>query len=211
MIKKYFKSVILFAAVIVLIIFIQKKDDDNWIDTVSYQGETYVCLTYNPDLFAYHFRGGDGYVYVEDAVHPVPHETWHVVCFDGDVFVLEREVKQAKKYYADDDNYEWYFVLDGEETETEFLISVTEEEREYIYDMDNMEKQMTLLFEEIEKMGSLRKTSKDGFISAVTGLAYFDGAWYWRTERIDINQTGDPEYIIPLPESLNQKLREKAG
>ena len=209
--KKRLKSAVFIAAVLFLVCFIQKREEEKWIDTVSYQGETYVCLTYNLDLFAYYFQGGEDYVYVAEVVHPVPHETWDIVCLEGDVFVLEREVKQAKKYYADDDNYEWYFVLDGEETETEFLISVTEEERAYIYDMDDMEKRMTLLFDDIEKMGSLKKISKDGAVSAVTGLAYFDGAWYWRTERIDINQAGDPEYIIPLPESLNQKLREKAG
>lgn len=163
------------------------------------------------DIFAYHFNRSDDSVYMEDTVHPVSHEKWDVVYFDGDVFVLDREVEEAKDYYADDSNYAWYFVLDKEETEQEFLISVSEEELEYLYAMDDMEKRTTLLFDDIEKMGSLKKTSRDGFISAVIGLAYYDGAWYWRTERIDETKDGDPEYIINLPDSLNQKLLEKTS
>lgn len=204
--KKPAGLIFLAAVALLLIVLLPKKEEKAWVDTVSYQGQTYVCLSYNMDIFAYYFNGGDAYVYQQDLVHPVPHETWDVVCLDGDAFVLDREVEEAERYYADDSNYEWYFVLDGEETETEFLISVSEAELAYVYDMDNMEKRETLLFDDIEKMGSLKKTSKDGFLSAITGLAYHDGVWYWRTERIDVNQAGDPEYIIPLPVSLNQKL-----
>lgn len=207
--KKLAGLVFLAAAVFFLIGIVQNKKTEEWTDTVSYQGQTYVCLPYNMDIFAYYFNGGDAYVYQQDIVHPVPHETWDVVCLDGDVFVLEQEAEAAAQYYADDGNYDWYFVLDGEETEQVFPISVSETERDYVYDMDDMEKRETLLFDDIEKMGSLKKTSKDGFVSAVIGLAYYDGAWYWRTERIDVNQEGDPEYIIALPESLNQKLLEE--
>ena len=52
-------------------------------------------------------------------------------------------------------------------------------------------------------MGTLKKVSKDGFISAIICLANYNDSWYYRTE---IMNEKDEEYIIVLPETLNKKI-----
>ena len=139
----------------------------------------------------------------EDEIHPVSNKKWNVVYFNGDLFILDKQVKEATKYYQDDNNYEWYFIVDEEETEKEFSIPINNEELKYIYDMDNMRKTTSLTFNDIEKMGTLKKVSKDGFISAIICLANYNDSWYYRTE---IMNEKDEEYIIVLPETLNKKI-----
>ena len=56
----------------------------------------------------------------------------------------------------------------------------------------------------------LKKTSVDGFICGSTSLAFYEDAWYWRSEIIDENQEKDgtwPEYVYPMPESFQEKVK----
>ena len=104
------------------------------------------------DIFNYDLNKNN--YYEEDIIHPIPNKKWNVVYFDGDLFILDKQVKEATKYYQDDNNYEWYFIVDEEETEKEFSIPINNKELKYIYDMDNMKKTTSLTFNDIEKMGN---------------------------------------------------------
>lgn len=184
--------------IIVLVVMVEKN---KMIDTIKYNGKTYVLLEYNMDIFNYDLNQNN--YYEEDVIHPVSNKKWNIVYFNGDLFILDKQVKEATKYYQDDNNYEWYFIVDEEEKEKEFSISINNEELKYIYDMDNMKKTTSLTFNAIEKMGTLKKVSKDGFISAIICLANYNDSWYYRTE---IMNDYDEEYIIVLPETLNKKI-----
>lgn len=202
------KRIIIFALIIVIlvssVVLLLKKENDNLIDTISYQGKTYVYLEYNADIFTYYYNSDD--YYEVDVIYPISHDKWDMIYLEDDIFVLDKEVSEAKKYYADDSNYDWFFIVEDNEVETEFSISVSDEELKYLYNMENMKREETMLFTDIKKFGTLKKTSKDGFISSIITLAYYKDSWYWRTEIIDDSKENDPEYVIKLPESLNNKI-----
>ena len=183
-----------------------KIDDLKDPDTISYKGNTYNYLEYNADIFGYNFNGND--YYEEDVIYPIPHEKWDIVYCSGDLFVLDTMVEEAYAYYGDDNNYEWFVMVEDVNLEdaTTISISISPEELSYIYAMDDMEKDKTFFFDDIQKFGTLIKTSKDGLVSATIGLMYHDGDWYWRSEIIDESQEGWPEYIFRLPQSLIEKI-----
>ena len=45
-------------------------------------------------------------------------------------------------------------------------------------------------------------------VSALITLAYYKNSWYWKTEIIDVTKENDPEYVIKLPNSLNNKISD---
>jgi hypothetical protein len=161
------------------------------------------------DVFNYEFNSNN--YYEIEMIHEIPHDKWDMIYFDGDLFVYEKQVKKAIEYYKDDNNYEWSVIVEEDEIENEFPILVSETELKYLYNMDNKNKEETMLFEEIEKFGTLKKTSKDKTIYAIICLAYFKDFWYYRTGTIDITKENDPEYVIKLPESLNKKIKDLEG
>lgn len=209
--KKEFKRsdiilmfVFLFILTFFIVLFILKNEQDKNRDTIKYNGKTYVYLEYNMDIFNYDFISND--YYEIDLIHPIEHDKWDMIYFNGDLFVVDDQVKKAINYYSNDKNYDWLFVLDVDDTEKEFPISIRRIDLKYIYKMDDMKKRNSLLFDEIEKMGSLKKVSKDNTIYASIGLAYYQDNWYWRSEIIDDSKENDPEYVIKLPNDLNNKI-----
>ena len=96
---------------VVLTIFKDKEE----LDTITYKKNTYVLLEYNMDIFNYDLNQNN--YYEEDVIHPVSNKKWNIVYFNGDLFILDKQVKEATKYYQDDNNYEWYFIVDEEEKE----------------------------------------------------------------------------------------------
>lgn len=208
--KKFSKSdiilmfIFLFIITFFSVLFVLKKEQDKDRDTIKYNGKTYVYLEYNMDIFNYDFISNN--YYEIDMIHPINHERWDMVYFNGDLFVVEDQVEKAISYYSNDKNYDWVFVLDFGYEEKEYPISIRRKDLKYIYKMDDMKKRNSLLFDEIEKMGSLKKISKDNTIYASIGLAYNEGYWYWRSEIIDDSKENDPEFVIKLPLSLNNKI-----
>ena len=95
--------------IIVLVVMVEK---DKTVDTIKYNGKTYVLLEYNMDIFTYYHNNSSNLYYEEDEIHLVPHEKWDVAYFNGDLFILDKQVKKATKYYTDDDNYDWYIAFD---------------------------------------------------------------------------------------------------
>ena len=53
----------------------------------------------------------------EEKIHVIKHDKWKVIYLDGDLFILDKQVNEATKYYSNDDNYEWFIVFDIEDNE----------------------------------------------------------------------------------------------
>lgn len=187
----------------IILIFILKAEN-NLTDSISYRGKKYICLEYNMDIFTYNFNSND--YYEEDIIHPILHDKWDMVYFNGDLFIEEESIKAAKVYYSNDKNYEWFIVFDENDSQITIPIELTEEEIKYIYNMDNMKKTETMTFEEIKMFADITKISKDKKVFSLISLANYKGSWYWKTEIMTDDKAIDEEYIIKLPESLNNKI-----
>jgi len=195
---------ILIALISVVIGLCIKKE--KFRDVVYYKGKPYVNLEYNMDIFTYGFNGND--YYEEDIIHPINNEKWDAVYFNGDLFIIEDQVEEAKEYYANDKNYEWFIVFDKDDTELSVPITITKKELKYLYSMDDMDRNETMTFEDIKQFASITKISKDKLVYSIISLAHYKDSWYWKTEIMDDNQEDNYEYIIKLPESLNKKIFE---
>lgn len=209
--KKKIKIFIIIISILIISVILILNRKNDFSDTITYKGKTYVYLETNMDIFNYEFNNSNNTYYEEDIIYEIPHDKWDMMYFNGDLFINKKEAKKAIKYYKDDNNYEWSVIIGEDEIENEFSISVSDSELKYLYNMDNVNKKETMLFEEIEKFGTIKKTSKDKTIYASICLAYFKDFWYYRTEIIDINKENDPEYVIKLPKTLNKKINELKG
>lgn len=205
--KKYLTSKITFVVLIALIaiisIVLMLINKEPNLDTVKYKDKTYYLLEYNQDVFTYNFYYND--YLEEELVQPIEHDKWDIVYLNGDLFLPKNEVKKATEYYSDDKNYDWFIIIEKEDTETIIPLTITEEELEYIYDLDNKERKETMVFDDIEMFADITKISKDKTIFALISLARVNHTWYWKTE---IMTDDDREYIIEVPETLNSKLND---
>lgn len=205
--KKYITSKITFVVLIALIaiisIVLMLINKEPNLDTVKYKNKTYYLLEYNQDVFTYNFYYND--YLEEELVQPIEHDKWDIVYLNGDLFLPKNEVKKATEYYSDDKNYDWFIIIEKDDTETIIPLTITEEELEYIYDLDNKERKETMVFDDIEMFADITKISKDKTIFALISLARVNHTWYWKTE---IMTDDDREYIIEVPETLNSKLND---
>jgi len=196
------KKVVGFVIVIILLVFTTfifiRKDDKKFVDSVVYNGNTYILLEYNSDIFTYNFNSNN--YYEEDIIHPVSHDKWDVVYFNGDLFVLDKQNKKAIDYYADDKNYNWYIVFDDDIEKT---ISITLSELDYLYDIEDFEKKETIVFDDIEMFASILKVSDDELVQGIITLARVNNKWYYKTE---VMTDDDREYVVEVIESLNDKI-----
>lgn len=201
--------VVIIILLVSVILIINRKSKFNY--TITYNGKTYVYLETNMDVFNYEFNNYNNEYYEVDVISEIKHDKWDMIYLDGDLFVYEKQVKKAIEYYKDDNNYEWSVIIEEDEIENEFPILISDSELKYLYNIDNIKREETMLFDEIEKFGTLKKISKDKTIYASICLAYFNDYWYYRTSTIDVTKENDPEYVIKLPESLNKKINNLKG
>lgn len=185
-------------SIVILIFYIYAKKDNKY--TLEYKGNTYVYLEFNNDIFTYNYND-DKYLDVEE-IYSVPHKKWDMIYCEGDLFVLDKQIKEATKYYRDENNYEWSIIIEADETEEEYPIKISDKELKYLNNIDNIENKETMKFSDIEKFGTLKKTSKDKIVSGVTLFAYTKNYWFYKTEVM----TGDLEYIVRIPKTLNDKI-----
>lgn len=188
--------------VIIFALFIIMEKNNN-IDTIRYDGKTYELLEYNMDIFTYNYNINN--YYEEDIIHPVFHNKWDVVYLNGDLFVLNKYYKTAKKYYANDKNYDWYIIFDNQDETTRKPISINEKEISDLYNLEKELKSNTITFEQIDMFADILKVSKDDLVQAVIVLAQVDNDWYYKTE---IMTNDDKEYVVKIPDSLNKKIND---
>lgn len=193
-----FKVVVIIAILVIVgSVLLNKKD----LETIEYEGETYVYLEYRNDMFVYDYLSDDNFEVEE--IYPIKIGEWDGIYSEGDLFIVKDQIKDAANYYSDDENYSWYFILEEDDTEKEYGILLDEKEKEYLYDLDDKKKEVTITFDDIKYFGSIKKVSKDGVISGVITLVNVDNKWYWKSE---VMKDDSNEYVIALPESLNKKL-----
>lgn len=171
---------------------------------IKYSGQTYVPLQLPQDPYTY-FYDKEFEVYDEDTRVLLEDGNFQLLYANEDLYVLKEEAKEAKKYYSQDENYQWYLVEDTAYGEEIKPLSLTEIDLDYISDVEDHDRDMTLFFEDYEKLGSLKKISKDKAISGILSLGYYQDKWYWRSEIIDESQEEDgtwPEYVQEMPESV---------
>lgn len=172
-------------------------------DNIFYKMENYIYLDYKEDIF-YYFYYNTEYI-EEDQLLEVKHDKWKFLFYNEDLFIREKDYKDAKEYYDNDKNYSFYLNIEEEYTSTTYPIDIYKDELQKIYNMNNIIDKDTLKFEDIEKHGTLTKKSKDGKITGIISLAYVKNNWYYRTEIMNDN---DEEYVVKLPDSLNKRLND---
>lgn len=172
-------------------------------DNIFYKMENYIYLDYKEDIF-YYFYYNTEYI-EEDQLLEIKHDKWKFLFYNEDLFIREKDYKDAKEYYDNDKNYSFYLNIEEEYTSTTYPIDIYKDELQKIYNMNNIINKDTLKFEDIEKHGSLTKKSKDGKITGIISLAYVKNNWYYRTEIMNDN---DEEYVVKLPDSLNKRLND---
>ena len=188
---------------------------ENTADTTKYNGKTYVSLSYPANVFYYDYNGNshDNFEDV-DGKYPIDSPKWDMIWNGGDLYCIKKRITEAEEYYANDDNYSWYALVDRDEEDNEINscpITVTDAELQAIYDVEYQEKDLAVFFDEFEKLGSVFKISKDGVVRGTISVGKYKGHWYWKSEIIDesIEQNDTwPEYIQPLPDSLSRKIIE---
>ena len=183
--------------------------------TTKYKGHKYVSLEYPENIFYYDYNGNSHDNFAEvDGKYPIDSEQWAMIWNAGDLYCIKRSIEEATAYYADDENYVWYALVDTDEEDNEINscpITVTAAELEAVYDIENQERDLAIFFDEFEKQGSIFKISKDGVVRGTISVCKYEGAWYWKSEVIDESRERDdtwPEYIHPLPQSLSDKMIE---
>ena len=199
--KKLITVIIISISIIFVIFGLIIKNKNIFIDTIQYKGETYILLEYNMDIFTYNHNSNN--YYEEDIIHPVSHNKWNIIYFNGDLYILDKQIEEATKYYADDKNYKWYVVFDNEDKEIKKSISVNKNELLYLYSLEKIKRTKTIIFNDIETFASILKVSKDNTVQAIITLAQVGGLWYYKTEVMTDNNR---EYVIKIIDSLNDKI-----
>ncbi|MBQ7090712.1 MAG: hypothetical protein IJN82_06305 [Clostridia bacterium] len=174
-------------------------------ETVEYKGKTYCAMVLPEDIFFYQSAAPMDEV---GEVLPFPHEKWELVSFMDELYVEESQAEEAAAYYADRDHYEWTVLIDDVfgDQEKRFAVTVSEDTEEAINQLPDLKQEKTMLFEEMEVSASLIKTDQAKLYSGSISLAKVEGAWYWRSEVIDAEAEGSPEYIQPLPQELAAQI-----
>ena len=194
--------VILFILIIVILSFLFIKDDN---ETIIYKNKTYKLLEYNSDVFTYNFNNSKNRYLEVDVIHPIKHDKFDIVYFNGDLFVLDKQVDSAIKYYSNDKNYNWYVVFDIDDEIIRKDILLSKEDIKYLYKLEDAKKSKTIVFDDINMFCDIVKISKDGIVQGLIVLAKVDDNWYYKTE---VMTDDDQEYVIKLSNSLSEKIND---
>lgn len=194
----------------ILLIGCSKQNTEN-NNVVNFEGKEYESLEYPANEFYYAYNGNSHDNFEEvDGRYPIDSPQWEMIWNAGDLYCAVDSVKEAEEYYSNDDNYDWYVVIDTEDDELSYPIDVNDDELKCIYKLEEMERTTSLFWEEFESQGSLIKISKDGIVRGTISIIKYDDCWYWKSEVIDESREKDgdwPEYVQPLPETLNKKIK----
>lgn len=184
-----------------------REEADDYESHFTYKKEEYYELRFPQDIFYYDLTNSVSVE--EDDALLIPHERWTLLYRYDRLNVLDAQRKEAKEYFANDDNYTWRITVEEPDSDkvTVIPLTLTEKDLSYVYEMEDMKGDKTLRFDEIECFGTLEKVEKTGVITGRTSLALAGGEWYWRSETIDDSAEGWPEYVVPLPDSIQGQLQ----
>ena len=193
------KIILIILTLLLIMSLLIKKN--NYNDTIKYENKTYILLEYNMDIFTYYFNSNN--YYETDIIHPIYHNKWNIIYFNGDLFVLDKQIRKVTNYYKNDKNYDWYISFDEDDSEIRKSVSINKDELMHLYNIENEERNDTITFSEIEKFASILKISKDSLVQGIITLVQVKEYWYYNTE---IMTDDDTEYENKIPKSLNDKI-----
>ena len=206
------KKILAAIAILSMLCFLTGCNNNQYTGSnkVTFEGTDYIYLEYPTDVFYYDYHGTLPSDMEEvDAICPIQSPQWNCIWNGGDLYVAEEDFDDAQQYVLSEDNYDWFVLLDSENQQDLRSIELTDDEREAVYAVDSQPRETAVYFDDFQALGSMYKISKDGMVRGTLSLAKYNGMWHWKSEIIDDSQTKDdtwPEYIQPLPESLNEKL-----
>ena len=207
--RKIKNLIFLFAILNMLLLGCSKQNPEN-NNIVNFEGKEYESLEYPANEFYYAYNGNSHDNFAEpDGKYPIDSPKWNMIWNARDLYCATDRVAEAENYYSNDDNYDWYIVIDIEDDEMSYPIDVDDDELNHIYKLEEMERKTSLFWEEFESQGSLIKISKDGVVRGTISIVKYDDCWYWKSEVIDESREKDgdwPEYVQPLPETLDNKI-----
>ena len=208
--NKIINTLILVLILNMLLSGCSNENTENY-NKVDFEGKEYQLLEYPANEFYYDYNGNSNDNFEEvDGRYPIESPQWEMIWNAGDLYCAVDCVEEAEYYYSNDDNYDWYIVIDTEDEELSYPINVNDDELEDIYKLEEMERTTSLFWEEFESQGSLIKISKDGIVRGTISIIKYDGSWYWKSEIIDESREKDgdwPEYVQPLPKTFNNKIK----
>ncbi|MBR3785646.1 MAG: hypothetical protein IKJ77_04515 [Firmicutes bacterium] len=182
-------------------------------DAIQYEGKEYAAIEYPANVFRYAYNGNSHYDIEEvEGIYPIDSPNWDMVWDDGTLYCDKKYAAKANAFYADDENYVWYLLIDYDVEDKEGYsvdIELTADELEYVYNIENKEKNLAVFFDELDKTASIFKISNDGVVRGTLLIGKYKREWYWRSGIMDESRESDgtcPEYIQPLPESLSDKI-----
>ena len=182
------------------------EKDDEFSGEITHNGKKYLFVNFPIGIFTYSVVGCDEYS--DDEIFEITHEKWDIIYFNCELFAIEDHLSSVETYLADISNYKWSVTVESSEAEEiiESQIDVTHDELTFFEQVSQITFTEYVLFDDIEIFGTLTKTSNDGLVTASVDLLCYNGRWYWRSGIIIDRVEGWPEYIVPLPASLNDKI-----
>jgi len=182
------------------------EKDDEFSGQITHNGKKYLFVNFPIGIFTYSAEGCGGYN--DDEIFEIAHEKWDIIYFNCEIFALEDHLSSVEAYLADIKNYKWSITVESSEAEEiiNSQIDISDEEITYFEQISDITFTEYVLFDDIEVFGTLTKTSNDGLVSATVDLMRHNGRWYWRSGTINDRIEGWPEFIAPLPISLNDKI-----
>ena len=182
------------------------EKDDEFSGQITHNGKKYLFVNFPIGIFTYSVVGCDEYS--DDEIFEIAHENWDIIYFNCELFAIEDHLSSVEAYLADIKNYKWSITVESSEAEEiiNSKIDISDEEITYFKQISDITFTEYVLFDDIEVFGTLTKTSNDGLVSATVDLMRHNGRWYWRSGTINDRIEGWPEFIAPLPISLNDKI-----
>ena len=180
--------------IVILLLTACSKQYEN---TYTYQNNNYVLLTYPQDSYTYYF---DVEYEEENELVKIEHLKWEAISIEQDIYIIQDQYEQAFNYYNQDQNYDYYLIIDDESKKT---ITFHDEERLELMNMNKQSYNHSIVFEDIDLFVDVIKVSKDQNVKGILNLVLCDDQFYYKSE---IMSEDDREYVIALSSSLNQKL-----
>ena len=141
-------SIFLVLILNILLTGCSKENMEN-CNVVNFEGKEYESLEYPANEFYYAYNGNSHDNFEEvDGRYPIDSPQWDMIWNAGDLYCAADRVAEAENYYSNDDNYDWYVIIDTEDDELSYPIDVNDAELENIYKLEEMERKTSLFWEE---------------------------------------------------------------
>ena len=231
--------ILLFAGSLLFVRYQNGQPEDGYVDTGTmiewqgenfvYQNEKYVPLYDEEDeeIFLYFPAVDEKELDVTFNIKPKA-DFWSIVFNANDaenvyeinsgegttlyynyyIYCPESKKEHIKEYY--EKNRKWYIVMNSfSDDEYEIPIELTKDEETLLGNINDA-KPTKINTSEIKMDAELKFITSDGVLEGSTGL-YSDGEkWYWDTDEVEEDSSGDEiVYIVcELPELLSEKIRQ---